>query len=144
MKKIICLVVVVLMIAAVAYAAKKVVIKPQDLAGLKGTWTGMLSFGQFEGGGTSPVTLEILNDAVPIKGRLTIENVPSPVANAFATSTGKHVGEAENGVISSQGTIVWTGQAGNVFEVTLTDAKKLEAWYFFRGMKGEATLTKKK
>ena len=44
MKKIICLVVVILMIAAVAYAAKKVAITTKNVASLKGTWTGSLSF----------------------------------------------------------------------------------------------------
>ena len=67
MKKIICLIVVILMIAAVAYAAKKVAITPKNVASLKGTWTGTMSFGVFAGGSmSSPCTLEILNDAAPV------------------------------------------------------------------------------
>ena len=44
MKKMICLLVIVLMIASVAFAAKKMMITPKDLAGLKGHWEGMLDF----------------------------------------------------------------------------------------------------
>jgi hypothetical protein len=40
MKKIVCLIAVVLMIASVAFAAAKITAK--DLPALKGTWTGML------------------------------------------------------------------------------------------------------
>jgi hypothetical protein len=74
MKKIICIIAVVLLIASVVYAqkAKKAGITAKDLPALKGTYTGMLSWGEFEGGGTSACTLEILNDAVPIKGKLTV------------------------------------------------------------------------
>ena len=143
MKKVICIIAVVLMIASVALAAKKTAINAKNLAGLKGTWTGMLSFGTFEGGGTSPVTLEILNDSVPVKAKLTVENVPEGVASMFGTPSGKYVGESDEGIITSQGTILWTGPAKNVFEVTLRDDKKLSVWYFFRGLKGDGTLKKK-
>jgi len=74
MKKIICLVAVVLMIASVAFAAGKMKITAKDLPGLKGTWEGVVSFGEFETGGTSPMKMEILNDAVPVKAKLTIRD----------------------------------------------------------------------
>jgi len=144
MKKIVCLVVVVLMIAAVAIAAKKTAINAKNLSDLKGTWTGILSFGVYDIGGTSPVTLEILNDSVPVKAKLTVKNVPEVVAAQFGQISGLKVAEADDGVITSQGTLMWTGPAKNFFEVTLQDNKKLSLWYFFRGMKGDATLTKKK
>jgi hypothetical protein len=144
MKKIICLVVVVLMIAGVAIAAKKMVITAKDLPGLKGTWEGTLGFGIMEQGGTSPVKLEILNDSVPVKARLTISNVPSDVAMQFGDSGGQKVGELDNGKITSQGTIMWVGAAPeNFFEVSLKGEKKLGAWYYFRGMRGDGTLKKK-
>lgn len=144
MKKIICLVVVVLMIAGVAIAAKKMVITAKDLPGLKGTWEGTLGFGIMEQGGTSPAKLEILNDTVPVKARLTISNVPTDVAMQFGDSGGKKVGELDNGKITSQGTIMWIGAAPeNFFEVSLTGEKKLGAWYYFRGIRGDGTLKKK-
>ena len=143
MKKIVCLAVVALMIGCAAFGAKKVAIKPADVASLKGTWEGIINFGEYEGGGTSPATLEILNDKAPVKARFTIQNVPSPVANAFAVSTGKASAENDNGTLTSQGTIVWLGTGANMFEVSLNSAKQLNAWYYFRGMKGEGTFTKK-
>lgn len=143
MKKIICLVVVVLMIAAVAIAAKKMVITEKNLPDLKGTWEGILSFGEFDAG-TSPVKLEILNDSVPVKARLTIWNVPNQLTIRLGASGGQQVLEFEDGTITSQGTLMWVGAAAkNFFEVSLSGEKKLAAWYYYKGMKGDATLKKK-
>lgn len=130
MKKIICLVVVVWMIAAVAIAAKKMVINEKNLPGLKGTWEGILSFGAGEKGRTSPVKLEILTDKVPVKAKLTITDMPNVVAMQFGDTGGQKVVEADERIITSQGTLMWTGPAKNFFEVTLTSEKKLDAWYF--------------
>ena len=143
MKKIICLVVVLLMIATVAFAAKKVLITTKNVASLKGTWSGVMSFGGAEQGGTSPVTVEILNDTVPLKCKLTVANLPNQVAMQFGEAAGQKVGESDDGVISNQGTVVFTGPAKNVFEFTLLDNKKVSMWYFWKGMRGDATLTKK-
>ncbi len=143
MKKIICLVAVVLMIASVVYAAPKMKIAAKDLPGLKGTWEGMVSFGEFEAGGTSPMKLEILNDAVPVKAKLTIENVKDQVSRMYGLSSGQNTFEGDNGVITPQGTLLWPGPQGGICEVNLTGEKKLNLWYFLRGMKGEASLKKK-
>jgi len=145
MKKIICLVVVILMIAAVAYAAKKVVITPKNVASLKGTWTGVMSFGVFAGGSmTSPCTLEILNDAAPVKAKLTLSNVPDEVARQFGSGqAGPRSAESDDGTITSSGTVLWTGPEKNFFEITLMDNKKLSGWAYFRGMRCEGTLSKK-
>jgi len=143
MKKIICLVLVVLMIAAVAIAAKKMVITEKNLPDLKGTWEGILSFGEFDAG-TSPVKLEILNISVPVKARLTIRNVPDRLATRFGATGGEQVLEFNDGTITSQGTLMWVGAtAKNFFEVSLSGEKKLGAWYYYKGMKGNATLKKK-
>jgi len=145
MKKIVCLVVVFLMVAAVAIAAKKMKITEKDLPGLKGTWVGILSFGGMEAG-TSPAKLEILNDTVPVKSRLTVEKIPHQLVSHWgiqASPGGEAVAESDDGVITTQGTLMWTGPAKNFFEVTLMDNKKLSLWYFFRGLKGDATLKKK-
>jgi len=145
MKKIICLVVVILMIAAVAYAAKKVAITAKNVASLKGTWTGVMSFGVFAGGSmTSPCTLEILNDAAPVKAKLTLANVPQEIVAQFGGGqAGSRSTESDDGTITSSGTVLWTGEAKNFFEVTLMDNKKLSAWAYFRGMRCDGTLSKK-
>jgi len=145
MKKIICLVVVILMIAAVAYAAKKVVITTKNVASLKGTWTGMLSFATIgaAGGITSPCTLEILNDTPPLKAKLTISNMPTEVAQQFGETPGQKVAENDDGIITADGTVMWTGAAKNFLNATLLDNKKLQLWYYWRGMRGDATVSKK-
>jgi len=143
MKKIICLLAVALMIASVAFAAGKMKIAAKDLPGLKGTWEGTLGFGVMETGGTSPVKVEILNDTVPVKAKITVKNVPEAVAASYGIQTGQNVAEGDEGLITSQGTIMWVGPQKNVFELALTGEKKLHFWYYFRGMKGDGTLKKK-
>jgi len=140
MKKIICLLAVVLMIASVAYAAAKITAK--DLPALKGTYSGILSFGAMEMG-TTPATLEILNDTVPVKAKLTLSNVPDALASRLGTMGGQKVVESDDGTITTQGTIMWTGPERNFFEVSQAGPKTLKAWYYFRGMKGDATLKRK-
>ena len=146
MKKIICLVVVILMIAAVAYAAKKVAITTKNVASLKGTWTGMLSFATIgaAGGISSPVTLEILNDTPPLKAKWTIANVPTEVAQQFGGGAGgQRVGENDDGILTADGAVMWSTADKNFVMATLLDNKKLSLWYYFRGMRGDATLNKK-
>jgi hypothetical protein len=142
MKKIICLIAVVLLIASVAYAAKTR-ITAKNLPTVKGTWEGQLGFGLMEGGGTSPFKLEILNDTVPVKAKVTITNVPANVATEFGLQSGQNVGESDEGVITSQGTLMWVGPQKNFFEFTLTGDKKGDVWYIIRGLKGEGSLKKK-
>jgi hypothetical protein len=142
MKKIICLVVVVLMIAAVAYAAKKVAITKTNVASLKGTWVGVLDLGRK--GETTPITLEVLNDAPPLKAKWTLANVPEVVAKEFGEMGGQKVGEADDGMITSAGTVMWIGPQKNFIELTLMDDKKLGCWAFWRGMDMRGTLAKKK
>ncbi len=145
MKKIICIIAVVLLIASVVYAqkAKKAGITAKDLAAMKGTYTGMLSFGDFEGGGTSACTLEILNDAVPVKAKLTLSSVPQVVASAMGLSTTPEPMANDEGVITTQGTIMFAGAAKNWLEVSKSGEKKVKVYYYFRGLKGDGTLTKK-
>ena len=145
MKKIICIIVVVLMVASVVYAqkAKKAGITAKDLPALKGTYTGMLSFGDFEGGGTSACTLEILNDTVPVKGKLTISSVPQVVASSMGLSTTPEPMTSDEGTLTTQGTIMFAGAAKNWLEVSKSGDKKVRVYYYFRGLKGDGTLTKK-
>jgi hypothetical protein len=143
MKKIICIVAVVLMIASVVYAQKKAGITAKDLPAMKGTYSGSLSFGTFEGGGSSACTLEILNDAVPIKGKLTISSVPKTVAEMMGMSTNPEPMTSEDGALTTQGTIMFTGPAKNFLEVSKSGEKKIKVYYYFRGLRGDGILTKK-
>src|SRR5512139_1628227 len=131
MKKMICVVVVVLMIAAVAIAQKKTAITAKDLPALKGTYSGIMSFGL--GGSeadTSPCTLEILNDTVPIKGKLTIDNIKDQIASRLGVQGGKNVMENNDGALTTMGTIMFTGAEKNFLEVSSAGAKTVKLYYF--------------
>ncbi len=141
MKKMICLIAVALMVASVAFAAMKITAK--DLPALKGTWEGILGFGVTEQGGTSPVKLEVLNDTVPVKVKLTITNVPQIVAQQVGGQAGQNVFEGE-GVITTQGTLFFTGPQKNFLEVSRTAKDKLHVWYIYNVLKGDGSLKKKK
>ncbi len=145
MKKIICIVVAVLMIASVVYAqkAKKAGITAKDLAAMKGTYSGSISFGEFEGGGSSACTFEILNDAVPVKAKLTVSQIPAAVASALGTMTNPAPFQSEEGTLTSQGTIMFTGPEKNFVEVVKSGEKKIKLYYWYKGLKGDGTLTKK-
>ena len=141
MKKIICLIAVALMVASVAFAAMKITAK--DLPGLKGTWEGMLGFGVTEQGGTSPAKLEILSDTVPVKVKFTITNVPQQIARQVGGQAGQNVFEGE-GVITTQGTLFFTGPLKNFFEISQIAKDKIHVWYIYNVMKGDGTFKKKK
>ncbi len=142
MKKIICLIAVVLLIASVVYAQKRTPMAAKDVAGLKGTWEGILSFGKMEGG-TSPAKLEILNDSLPLKAKLTVVNIPDQLATRLGLTTGQHVAESDDGTLTSQGTIIWTGPERNFVEIAKAGSK-ISLNYWYKGLKGDATLSKKK
>ena len=143
MKKIVCMIAVVLMIASVVHAQKKAGITAKDLAGMKGTYAGMISFGQFDQGGSSACQLEILSDAVPVKAKLTIKQVPEVVASGMGMKTNPDPMESDDGTLTSQGTIMFTGPAKNFVEVSKSGEKKIKINYWFRGLKGDGILTKK-
>ena len=142
MKKMICLIAVALMVASVALAAPKMIITAKDLPALKGTWEGILGFGQFEGG-TSPAKLEILNDTVPVKVKFTITNVPQQIANQIGVQQGQNVYQGE-GVLTTQGTLFFTGPLKNFMEVGLISKDKINIRYIYNTVSGEGDFKKKK
>ncbi len=143
MKKIVCIFVAVLMIASVVYAQKKMAITAKDLAGMKGMWSGSIDFGIFEGGGSSACSIEFFNDKVPVEAKLTIQQVPNAVASQYGINAGMNVMESKEGTLTSKGTLFFTGPEKNFLEITKTGDKKISLYYFFRGLRGDGTLTKK-
>ena len=109
---------------------------------LKGTWEGILGFGAFEAA-TSPAKLEILNDTVPVKVKFTITNVPQQIASQTGLQQGQNVYEGE-GVITTQGTLFFTGPMKNFMEISLTAKDKIHLWYVYNVMKGDGDFKKKK
>ncbi len=143
MKKIICIIAIVLLIASVVCAQKKVTkITPEDLPGMKGKWSGVLGFGEPIEGGSSPATLEILNDSVPVKTKLTIENMPTVLTELLGLWSGTNIFDEADGVINTKGTILCTGPAG-FFEITKSADKEIMVTYWYRGLKGDGIFRKK-
>jgi hypothetical protein len=143
MKKIICIVAVVLLIASAVYAQKKAGITAKDLPAMKGMYSGNISFGEFQGGGSSACTFEILNDDVTVKAKLTIKQVPEVIASGLGIKTNPDPMTSEDGTLTSQGTIMFTGAEKNFLEVVKSGDKKIKLYYWFRGLKGDGILTKK-
>ena len=151
MKKVICLVGIGVLLVLIAFVScapiQKTIITKNNLSTLKGTWEGWTVFSTFQ---ANPVLtkLEIDNDAVPIKGRINLFNLPQKVADNFPgvpLSAGNNIAiDFANGEISDQGTLI--GQTGkNFLELTLLAGEKMKmsGWFYYYGSKGTMTLTKK-
>jgi len=144
MKKIVCIMAVVLMVASLVYAAEKKAtgITAKDLPAMKGMWSGMLNFGAIVEAASCPATLEILNDAVPVKAKLTVQNMPAALTSSLGLQSGTNSWEG-NGVITSHGTLMWTGPAQGFFELTKSGDKKAKVTFWFQTVKGDGSFTKK-
>jgi hypothetical protein len=139
MKKILILLLAVLMVASVAYAQKAMKITAKDLAGMKGTWLGTLTF---DVGVNCPAKLEILNDSVPVQAKLTLSNVPEQITQMLATTGGTKTWENSDGKITTQGSLMWAGEK-NFFEVFKKGDKKADGWFYYQGARGTLVVTKK-
>ena len=91
--------------------------------------------------------MEIDNDTVPVKGRITLQSLPHGVAAIFpadAKTASSVIIEFANAHVSDQGTLIATaGQ--NFLELTLFTGEKtkINGWFYYYGGKGTVTLTKK-
>jgi len=147
MKKITSLIVIALMVASVALAApQKKMISEKDLPGLKGTWQGMVDFGMRTGLTNSPAVLTIENDTVPVKLKLTVRDIDPAKASQLGLFT-TEMFEADNGVITTEGTLTWTNPAmgqGSFFEVSKGKSDEiLNVSYKIRMTSGSGTFYKK-
>jgi hypothetical protein len=142
MKKIALVAGIVMLLASMVFAAG---IKKGDLASLKGTWEGRAYTTQADGS----MKLEILNDTEPIQGKATITNIDKlRVSDAPTWSGDRYEGQSDNGVITNKGTLMFTGQGGNVFEITSLSKDKsgkmtLGGWFFGKGARVDFSLKKK-
>ncbi len=142
MKKIICL--IALMVASVALAAEWPIrkITAEDLANLKGTWLGDMDFGMGGGrGDTTACRLEILNDTAPVQARLTLWNVPRFVAEGAGIWEGRNEFDLDDGQLTSQ----WISPEAEhyKFVVSMSGEKKVNATFSFRTKSGTAAFMKK-
>ena len=151
MKKTICLVGIGLLLVSVMLVScapgQKTLITKSNVATLRGTYEGWTTFSSFQG---KPVltSMEISNDTVPLMGKLTLYNLPQPIANIFPgtvlSASNNVTMDFANGEISSEGTLI--GQSGkNFIELTLYTGEKMKinGWFYYYGAKGTMELTKK-
>ena len=112
---------------------------------LKGKWEGVTSFGSVANNVRVPTTMEIYNDTVPLKGKLTMHNVPPAVFNLFVpkpnTLSGDATIEFVDGNINERGNLVGK-QGGNYFELTLVVGPKLrmDGWIYYLSLNPSLTL----
>ena len=151
MKKVICLIGISLFFVSMGLVScapgQKTIITKSNLPALKGTWSGWTTFSSFEAFSVQ-TTMEIDNDSVPLKGKITLINLPDKVAFAFPadakTAGNNMIIDFANGRISDQGTLL--GVSGqNFLELTLFvgEKMKMDGWFYYYGAKGTMTLTKK-
>ena len=136
MKKLVCVVGIVMLVASMVFAAG---ISKKDLANLKGTWEGTATGA---GGGSVKATFEIMNDTEPLQGKLILSNIPMTAQREYNVPGGTLTGESKDGKITSAGTIMFTGGNG-FFEIESIKDNKLKGWGYFGGLKANITAKKK-
>jgi hypothetical protein len=113
---------------------------------LKGKWEGSTTFGSVANTTRVPTTMEIYNDTVPMKGKLTMHNVPPAVFNLFVpkpkTLSGDATIEFGDGNINERGNFVGK-QGENYFELTLAIGQKLkmDGWIYYLSLNPSVTLS---
>jgi hypothetical protein len=151
MRRVLCLAGVSLLLVSMVLVScapvQKTMVTKSNLSTLKGTWQGWTTFSSVQ---SSPIrtTLQITNDTVPVRGNITLNNLPGAVASIFpadAKTAGNDVTiDFKNGMISDQGTLI--GQTGqNFLELTLSvgEKMKMNGWFYYYGAKGTVELTNK-
>ena len=141
MKKVICVVGIVLFFASMVFAAA---ITKKDLGSLKGTWEGFASAGT----SNANLKIEIMNDAEPVEGKVTLSNIP---AGDWKTNYGipdPWTAHSKEGKITSKGTVMFLGDMGNFFEITSVGKDKsgkamVQGWFYSKGVRADFSATKK-
>jgi hypothetical protein len=153
MKKRICLLgmglllVSMVLVSCASLQVKKTPITKSTLSSLQGRWEGWTTFSSFQ---ANPVVtvLEINNNTVPVKGKITLNSVPEGVAALFPSNVlapGNNVIlDFNNGKISDQGTLIGT-RGGDFLELTYYAGEKprFDGWFFYEGARGTMSVNKK-
>ncbi len=146
MRKLVCLSMIVALLISMtvvlAIAQTKATKLTKESAGiLKGTWQGNM---MFSGGLQCLFVMTVDNDAVPLKGKLSMQNIPAQLQTQIAGFSGNtYEGPFDNGLITNKGTLIITGQGGNFGEWSLKGEKQLTGWFYFYGTQGTFSLKKK-
>ncbi len=130
--------------------AKPTTIDNYNISLLKGKWEGLSTFGNVANSIRVPTTMEIYNDAVPLKGKLIIHNVPPSVLSKIAAKPGASSGDAtiefRDGNINEQGHLVGK-QGENYFEAALWippvgQKLKMDGWIYYSSLNSSMTLNR--
>ncbi len=130
--------------------AKPTTITNYNMSLLKGKWEGLSTFGNVTSSVRVPTTMEIYNDTVPLKGKLTIHNVPPAVLSKIPSKLGTPSGDAtiefKDGSINEQGHLVGK-QGENYFEAALWippvgQKLKMDGWINYSSLNSSMTLNR--
>lgn len=129
------------------------VLTPDNLPILQGRWEGSVVFA---GGVSTRVILDIYNDSLPLRGNVSIQNIPREAANIFPGGFEGSGWESyfDTGTITDKGGLIIRGREGNFGEFSLIEGRskrsvvegesKLEGWFYLWGARGAATLHKRR
>ena len=159
MKKIPCLLAgLLLLVGAIIAGCATVptattILTKNNLPILEGRWEGSAVFGR---GVHTTVTLDIYNDSLPLKGEVSIQNIPREAANIFPDGFEGSGWESyfATGTITDKGGLMIRGRGGNFGEFSLIESEskrsviegesKLDGWFYLWGAKGAVILHKRR
>lgn len=155
MKKIPCFIAVLLLlvetitVGCATVPTTTTILTKDNLSILQGRWEGPAVFG---GGARPTLILDIYNNLLPLRGKVSIQNIPENAANIFPDGFEGSGWESyfDTGTITDKGGLLITGRGGNFGEFSLLEGEskyfliegesKLEGWFHLWGAKGTATL----
>ena len=133
-----CFILVVVSMVFMGYAEmQKITISKGNLADLKGSWTGSRSP---KPGVSLNTDLEIFNDSLPIRGKLTFYNVKK------RGKSDTEIHDLKDGKINDKGNLLFEGRASLKLELSLYKDEgtiKLEGQFFASERSGTILLKKK-
>lgn len=130
--------------------AKPTTITNYNMSLLKGKWEGLSTFGNVTNSVRVPTTMEIYNDTLPLKGKLTIHNVPPSVLSKIVAKPGTSSVDAtiefKDGNINEQGHLVGM-QGENYFEAALWippvgQKLKMDGWIRYSSLNSSMSLNR--
>ncbi len=139
----------------------KTILTKDNLPILQGRWEGPVVFGI---GVRTTLTLDIYNNSLPLRGKISIQNIPKDAAHIFPNGFEGNGWESyfDTGTLTDKGGLLIAGRGGNLGEFTLFEGKskdsliaakskdsqdsliegesELDGWFSLWGARGTATL----
>jgi len=159
MKTIPCLIAVLLLLVegiiagCVTVPTTTTILTKNNLSILEGRWEGSAIFAERI---RTTATLDIYNNSLPLKGKVSIQNIPRQAANIFPGGFEGSEWESyfDTGTVTDKGGLIIRGRGGNFGEFSLIESEskrsviegesKLDGWFYLWGAKGATTLHKRR